>query len=75
MTPEQAMTQAIQSLPSLVQLDATEADVIAAARALRHVSPPPGRMGTNEQMTQDDLFYLGWQRLMDAIDRLPEVGA
>lgn len=59
---------------SLVRLDATEADVIAAAKALRYVTPPPGRMGSNEQMTADDIFYLAWQRLMDALDRMPEEG-
>ena len=57
---------------SLAQLDATEADVIAAARAMRHLIPPPGRMGSNEQMLSDDAFYMGWRRLMDALDRMPE---
>lgn len=75
MTPGQAVTQAIQSLPSLVQLDACEADVIKAAKAMRHLSPPPGRIGTTEQMTSDDLFYMGWHLLLDALDRLAEVEA
>lgn len=74
MSPDQAMTRAIQSIPSLVQLDAAEESVIVAARALRYLPPPPGRITTTEQMIADDLWYSAYHRLLDALDRLAEEG-
>lgn len=60
--------------PAIVALDAAEESVIVAARALRHLPPPPGRINTTQQMIADDLWYAAYHRLLDALDRLAKEG-
>lgn len=69
MTPDQAMTKAIARTPSLVQLDAAESDIIAAARVVADLPIPAIDLSSTEAMVERDHLIAAMEDLRDAIQR------